>query len=199
MNERIRELMTQIKTIEDEIEDILRTRQETVLYRLKDGKIKFSEEIEAAQKKFKQGLLHWMIASRPRILVSFPFIYGMIVPIVFFDISISLYQSICFPLYKINKVKRNNYIHIDRHHLHYLNSIERMHCTYCAYTNGLLAYAREIAARTELFWCPIKHASRVLDKHSQYNKFIEYDDAEGYKELLTKFEQEFDTKAEAKS
>jgi len=196
MNERIRQLLAQISAIEDEIEDILRARQERVLYRLKDGKIRFRQDIEAAQRKFKQGLLKWILDSRPANLLSAPFIYGMIIPFVFFDICISLYQAVCFPLYRINRVKRCNYIIIDRHHLQYLNSIERLHCMYCGYVNGLLAYAREIAARTEQYWCPIKHASRILDKHSRYHNFIDYDDAEGYQKRLTELQQQLGTEPE---
>jgi len=41
------------------------------------------------------------------------------------DMSISLYQFICFPLYGIPKVKRQDYIVFDRQYLHYLNFIEK--------------------------------------------------------------------------
>jgi len=190
MHERIRILLAQIKAKEDEIEDILRERQEKVLFRLKDGKLRFSEDVVTAQKKFKMGVLRWLLDSRPRILLSAPIIYGMIVPFVIFDLSVSLYQFICFPLYRINKVKRGNYIIIDRHHLQYLNSFEQLHCVYCGYATGLLSYAREIAARTEQYWCPIKHASRILDRHSRYHNFIDYDDAEGYQKKLVELQQQ---------
>jgi hypothetical protein len=45
----------------------------------------------------------------------------------------------------------------------------------------LFAYAQEIAARTEQFWCPIKHAKRIKGLHSRYQKFIRYGDAETYR------------------
>jgi hypothetical protein len=53
----------------------------------------------------------------------------------------------------------------DRYHLAYLNVLEKLNC---AYANGLIAYVREIAGRTEQYWCPIKHARRVIGAHSHY-------------------------------
>jgi hypothetical protein len=47
-------------------------------------------------------------------------------------------------------------ISFDRRKLAYLNAIEKLNCDYA---NGILTYAREIASRTEQFWCPIKHAA----------------------------------------
>jgi hypothetical protein len=67
---------------------------------------------------------------------------------------------------------------------------------YCSYVNGLLAYAREIAARTEQYWCPIKHASRVLDKHSRYHHFTDYGDAEEYREKLDSLQRELGSSGE---
>jgi hypothetical protein len=40
----------------------------------------------------------------------------------------------------------------DRTHLAYLNLVEKINCAYCSYGNGLAAYLREIAARTEQYW-----------------------------------------------
>ncbi len=46
------------------------------------------------------------------------------------------------------KVRRADYIVMDRWQLRYLNAMEIFHCAYCEYANGLIAYATEIAART---------------------------------------------------
>jgi hypothetical protein len=190
MNNRIKEILAQITALEDEVEDILHARQEEVIYRLKDGKIRLRKDIEAAQRKFRTGTIQWLLETRPQNLATAPFIYGMIVPFALLDLCISLYQAVCFPLYGINKVKRRNYIIIDRHHLGYLNIFEKFHCVYCGYANGLLGYAREIAARTEQYWCPIKHASRVLDKHTRYHNFVDYGDAEAYQTSLARLQKE---------
>ena len=73
---------------------------------------------------------------------------------------------------------------VDRHKLAYLNGIEKMNCVYCAYTNGVFAYVREITGRTETYWCPIKHASRTRDAHPNYRAFAPYGDAPAYKRRL---------------
>jgi N-glycosylase/DNA lyase len=65
-----------------------------------------------------------------------------------------------------------------------LNAIEKLNCVYCGYANGVLAYAREIAGRTEQYWCPLRHALRVRGPHAQYRDFVEYGDAAGYRARL---------------
>lgn len=100
------------------------------------------------------------------------------------DLSITFYQWVCFPIYEIAIVPRRHYLVVDRHKLAYLNGIEKVHCTYCSYATGLFAYAREITARTEQYWCPIKHAGTVPAPHERYHSFVGYGDAEGYRESL---------------
>jgi len=47
-----------------------------------------------------------------------------------------------------------------------------------------VAYAREITARTEQYWCPIKHARRALQTHPWYNGFTDFGDAEAWRKQL---------------
>jgi hypothetical protein len=108
----------------------------------------------------------------------------MIFPIALLDVTVSFYQATCFPIYRIAKVSRKDYIVFDRHNLGYLNFYERLHCEYCAYANGLLAYASEIIARTEQYFCPIKHARKVLGTHAKYAQFLSFGDAEDYHKRL---------------
>jgi len=80
---------------------------------------------------------------------------------------------------------------IDRHALIYLNLIEKINCVYCGYFNGLISYTQEIAARTEQYWCPIKHARKKASLHSRYRKFLEYGDAETFKNKLETIRRDF--------
>ena len=98
------------------------------------------------------------------------------------DFFVSVFQAVCFPIYGIAKIRRADYFVFDRHHLAYLNALEKLNCAYCSYANGLIAYTREIAARTEQYWCPIKHARRVIGTHARYALFDDYGDAEGYQD-----------------
>jgi hypothetical protein len=124
-----------------------------------------------------RSLRRWLAASRPQALLSLPFIYGMALPLLLLDLSFALYQATSFPLYGIAKVRRRDYFVLDRARLPYLNPIEKVHCFYCSYANGLIAYAREITARTEQYWCPIKHEREPASTHERYGGFIEYGDA----------------------
>jgi hypothetical protein len=49
---------------------------------------------------------------------------------------------------------------------------------------------REIAARTEQYWCPIKHARRVIGSHPRYATFDDYGDAEGYQKRAAELREE---------
>ena len=62
---------------------------------------------------------------------------------------------------------------------------------YCGYFNGLISYVQEIAARTEQYWCPIKHARKISTIHSRYKFFFEYGDGEEYKKNLEEIRQKF--------
>jgi hypothetical protein len=101
----------------------------------------------------------------------------MALPLLLLDLSFALYQATSFPLYGIAKVRRRDYFVLDRARLPYLNPIEKVHCFYCSYANGLIAYVREITARTEQYWCPIRHEREPAGVHDRYGGFIEYGDA----------------------
>ena len=116
-----------------------------------------------------------------KFIISMPFIYAMIIPAVIMHVFLILYQNICFRLYGIPLVSGKDYFVYDRTLLPYLNWLEKFHCAYCSYFNGLVAYAREIAGRTERFWCPIKHARRRAGSHKHYAHFTEYGDKDFHK------------------
>ena len=189
MNQRIRELLAKITALEDELQAALHVQENSYLYRLEGTRVRFENAVDMAHRRLKMGLLRWFRESRPQSVLSAPFIYSMIVPLVLLDLSLSIYQTLCFPLYNIPKVSRSNYVVIDRHRLSYLNIIEKINCVYCGYANGLIAYAREITARTEQYWCPIKHARRVVDSHRSYAEFLDFGDSQEYAARLEALRQ----------
>jgi hypothetical protein len=176
MNPRITELIDEIRRLESELEDILGTHTIRLRYELIGAKVKFEKSVSAAHKKLRIGTLRWLLMSNPLNVISAPIIYAMIIPFLFLDLTVSIYQQLCFPLYGIPKLKRKQFIVFDRHHLSYLNAIEKLNCMYCSYINGLVAYVREIVARTEQYWCPIKHARKILTPHRRYAHFADYGD-----------------------
>lgn len=111
-----------------------------------------------------------------RHLISAPFIYMMIIPVVLLDMFGELYHHICFPLYGIPLVNRSQYIRIDRHRLSRLLVWEKVNCVYCGYVNGALAYYVRIAGETEKYWCGIKHhASGDFIQPPHHQGFEEYE------------------------
>jgi len=187
MDSKIRQILSQITALEDELRTALHDRETPLFYQIKGQRIEFTAAIRKAHRQMRTGLFRWIAAISLRNLLAAPVIYSMIFPFVFLDIGITVYQAICFPIYRIGKIRRADYIGIDRHHLRYLNFIERFNCNYCAYANGVLAYAVEIAARTEQYFCPIKHARKILGSHDRYARFLEYGDAAQYQARLEEF------------
>jgi hypothetical protein len=149
LNEKIRELVEQIGRLEQELVTALHAQEAQMRYRIEGRKVEFEQAVREAHRRLKTGLVGWLLTSRPQNLLSAPFIYGFIVPLAIFDLGLTVYHAVCFPLYGIRRVRRGDYIVFDRSQLAYLNAFEKFHCAYCSYATGLVAYAREVAARTE--------------------------------------------------
>lgn len=184
MSQKIDQLLKQIEELEVELFDEVRKKEEEFLESVEDKKTHLKEHIVGTYEYFSSFSL--------TTIVSLPFIWMMLIPIVIIDICVTIYQFICFPLYKIPKVKRKDYVVIDRYKLYYLDRFQKINCWYCEYFNGVVSYVREIAARTEQFWCPIKHSKQLKERHSRYNKFFDYGDFKTYKEKFEKRREEFE-------
>ena len=184
MNSRIRQILDQITTLEDDLQKAIEEQQEHLRYQIEGKRITFEQTIRDAHLKVRMGIFHWFLTVRPQNYLTAPIIYGMAVPLVMFDLCISLYQLTCFPIYGVARVKRGDYIVYDHQHLAYLNVIEKVDCLYCSYSVGLLGYAQEITARTEQYFCPIKHARKMLNAHARYERFLDYGDAINFHEKL---------------
>lgn len=184
MSERIRELLAHIQALEEELEEEFQQAETHVLYEIRNRRVHFDEKVKRAHRRVRMGLVRWLRTSHPLNVLSAPVIYAMIAPIAFLDLCLSIYQAICFPLYRVPHVRRSRFVVLDRHQLAYLNGLEKLNCVYCGYANGVIGYAREIAARTEQYWCPIKHARRIVGTHSRYPLFRDYADAMDYHQHL---------------
>lgn len=125
----------------------------------------------------------------PIFIITAPIIYGMILPIVFIDICITIYKEVCFRAYQIPRPKRSEYIVIDRQKLSYLSFFDKLNCAYCGYANGLAAYFVRLAGDTERFWCGIQHEKEFEQSEKRYyaqkhhKSFLKYGDEEGFRKL----------------
>jgi len=184
-------LLEEIRTLEKRVTDEVNREAEQFGYSLRRGRRRFSEETKARHRQLKTGLREYIRGASVRVLLTGPVIYSLGVPLALLDLAATIYQWTCFPVYGIPRVKRRDFFVYDRVHLRYLNIVERFHCLYCSYANGLLAYAHEIAGRTEQYWCPVKHAERVRDAHSRYYRFFAYGDGERYAGELESLRRQF--------
>jgi hypothetical protein len=132
----------------------------------------------------RQGIPAYLREANLLNVITAPIIYSLLLPLLALDLWVTVYQRVCFPIYGVARVPRRRYFAIDRHKLAYLNGIEKVNCTFCSYANGLIAYVREIAARTEQYWCPIKHARTIPVPHTRYRNFADYGDAHRYRNEL---------------
>ncbi len=155
-------LIEQVRTLERELDEAINALEASAL-----------EELRAAGDEMRE----WTRGAHLQYLLTAPFVYGMAIPLALLDVCITLYQHVCFRVYGIPRVARAEYFVLDRHRLPYLNFFEKAHCVYCAYVNGLLAYAREIGSRTEQFWYPIEHAHRARETHARARRFVVHGDA----------------------
>jgi hypothetical protein len=188
MNPHIVALTEKIRMLEAELEAELAQRRAELRVGLEKGKAFFEEEILRRHRELRTRLSTYVLNARLLVILTAPVIYALIVPLVLLDLFVTIYQAVCFPVYGIPKARRRDYLVFDRHHLAYLNALEKLNCAYCSYANGLIAYVREIASRTEQYWCPIKHARRVIGAHPRYASFEDYGDAEGYRKWLEQFQ-----------
>ena len=191
LDELLERLQQTEKELEVEVDRILSQKREQFHYQFRRGKVIFDKNIRRWQRKYRTGLFRYIKEAPLLFILTSPVIYGMIIPLFFLDLSLTLYQQICFRVYRIPLVPRRDYLIIDRHQLDYLNVIEKLNCVYCGYGNGLIEYGREITARTEQYWCPIKHAKRTLDPHHRTRFFVDYGDAKSYQQKLKKLRQQW--------
>ncbi|MBA3909802.1 MAG: hypothetical protein C0524_07900 [Rhodobacter sp.] len=184
MPSALEEMRARMAELQQRLEDDMSAARDRFSYRLERERAVFDVEVVARHRAARVRFWEFLRHTRPLVVLTAPFIYVLILPFVLLDLMVSLYQAVCFPVYGIARVRRRDHIVIDRHLLHYLNWLQKLNCLYCSYVNGLISYIREIAARTEQYWCPIKHSRRAAGLHERHADFIDYGDAKGWRTEL---------------
>jgi len=180
----VERIVERLRDAEDDLRGEVEEQRQRWQYQVHRRRVWFDKELQEAHRRFRQGIPAYIREGSVLSLLSAPLIYSLIVPLALLDAWVTVYQWMCFPVYGIPRVSRREFIVIDRHTLAYLNGIEKVSCTFCGYANGLIAYVREVAARTEQYWCPIKHARAIPAPHPRYHVFVDYGDARGYRQEL---------------
>ncbi|QGY40666.1 hypothetical protein GM415_11205 [Pseudodesulfovibrio cashew] len=185
-------LLEKMGELEEELTRELARKQEKWRFTIERKKVRFSEEVRARHRELLSKFSDYVYDSGFFIVLTVPVIWAALVPVLFLDAVVCVYQLVCFPVYGIPRVKRSDYVVMDRHSLQYLNWLEKLNCAYCGYFNGLMSFVREVAARTEQYWCPVRHARPVKSVHSRYKTFFDYGDAQGYRDGLARVRREYD-------
>ena len=189
MTQRMQELAHQIVELQAELDREIQSRRKALGWSIKNGLVEFERGIAIEHRRLRESIPRFLSRSSLGTIITAPVIYSLIIPMVIIDVWASLYQAICFRVYRVPRVRRSDYILFDRRNLSYLNLIETLNCLYCGYANGVVAYVREISSRTEQYWCPIKHALKVVDPHHRYYTFLEYGDADDYRARLDRLRE----------
>jgi hypothetical protein len=192
MNSRIDEILLKLKRLEAELIAEVHAKEVEFRYEIRQRSIHFDAEVTARHRQLAKKLDHYLRDAKWLSIITAPVIWSCSIPILLLDLWATVYQFVCFPIYGIPKVRRADYIVMDRRKLAYLNGIEKLNCFYCEYVNGLIAYAQEIAGRTEQYWCPIKHALRLKTMHNRYPLFLDYGDAEAYRKRIEQVRRDFE-------
>ena len=194
MNDNLKQMIESVRELEAKIEAELHRRQEALEYSIHNGRVFFEKELKLKNAALKKNIREYVRGARLSVIITAPVIYSLIFPLLILDIFVSIYQAICFPIYGIPKVRRSEYLVFDRLMLDYLNGIQKVNCAFCSYGNGILAFSHEVAARSEQYWCPIKHAKKVQGVHSRYSMFTDFGDGKQYQEKVSDIREMFDEK-----
>lgn len=157
MDNHLGSLLDEIHSLERAVAEKINQAEKSLTYELEHGRAVFRPDVLRRHKAIMKRAWRTLTECSFLTIATAPFIYALIFPFSMLDLFVSVYQAVCFPVYRIPKVSRSNFIVVDRQTLAYLNVIEKVNCVFCGYCNGVLAFAREVAARTEKYWCPIKH------------------------------------------
>jgi hypothetical protein len=194
MHSTIKDILLKIESLNADLREEYDRLSEKYGFYYQKRKVIFLDMFRKKNREKKVPLYRYLIPTKLRhirYILSIPFIYGIGIVVVCFDIFISLYQWAAFFLYRIPYVKRSDFIFYDRRFLDYLNILEKFNCIYCSYVNGVFAYAVEIGARTERFWCPIKAAHKPRFTHGWYKDFADYGDPDDWKSKMKDGEEVF--------
>ena len=108
--------MHSIKNLQQELkEEVKRIRIET--YEIRDRSIRFKDEVRAHHKSQLVRVFDYLRHARLRNIATAPMIWLCVFPALFMDLVISLYQAVCFAVSGIPKVRRADYMVMDRKYL----------------------------------------------------------------------------------
>ena len=188
MKSKINQIISDIRSKREELKWEYSKLKEKYWFRIEWTKIIWNKWKTEELKKSRKSIWDTIFTAEIREILSFPFIWMMLIPAFILDFCLFVYQNTATRLYDIPLAKRSDYIVFDRNQLAYLNLIQKLNCIYCSYVNWLFQYWVEVAWRTEKYWCPIKHAQKKSWTHDWEEFFADYWNPEEFKKTFCNLE-----------
>ena len=160
-------LVAQMAALEADLKEAVHEQESRVFFQIKGKRVEFEGSIRETHRKLKRSLWRWIVTDRPQNFLTGPIIYSLIVPLAVLDLCVTFYQASCFPIYKIAKVRRADYIALDRQHLEDLMDLLQMKRGVQMHHRRLVRY-QEIAVRWRLKRHSYFRQSPLQMSRSQY-------------------------------
>ena len=77
-------------------------------------KVRFGQEVKKAHRELTKKIGPYLRDASIQNILTALVIWFCLLPALFMDLVISIFQAICFPVYGIPKVRRSDYVVIDR-------------------------------------------------------------------------------------
>ena len=101
-------------------------------------------------------------------ILALPFAIAFLIPLVVYDLFLSLFHRIVFGLCKIKKVNRKSHFKVDQMKIAQLSKMQRFYAIYILYLRGLMNFGAKIAQECEYHWCQVRptkgRQQMVIDK-----------------------------------
>ncbi len=161
MTDKLSLLLEKIRQLEHELLDEIKKNETEFSYEVRDKNAHFTAAVAEQHKKLAKTVASYVRESSVFYVLTAPTIWLVLVPVVLLHGTASIFQWFCFPVYGIPKVRRSDYVVLDRRLLKYLNPLERMNIVYCEYVNGVLGYVQEIAGSHRAVLVPRQTCDRA--------------------------------------
>jgi hypothetical protein len=93
MDDNIGEFVKRIRALEAQIEQEFQQRRQQLQADFENRKVQFEAEVLAQQRRFKEGVLKYVLTADWRHVLSVPFIYPVLLPMLLLDAFVTLYRA----------------------------------------------------------------------------------------------------------
>ena len=99
MSPYVDRLVDRIHDAEEHLKREAKDQQRRWQYRVHRGRVWFDKELRKTHRRLRQSIPAYILEGDLLSLLTAPVIYSLLLPLVLLDLWVTLYQSICFPIY----------------------------------------------------------------------------------------------------